>query len=312
MNSPGRSCPVDYRYRPRDLATLEQTAIADPVYIVGGLYGNSLALDQIIKLKELEPGANFIFNGDFNWFNKSSEQFKRINQEVLKHHALAGNVEKELTRHNDINGCGCAYPDWVDNGTVTRSNQIIKQLKHTASSHSDILSQLQSLPLTMRINLNGTRILILHGDPESLSGWGLSYEMMKMPAHQDQLKSWFTQTEVDVICCTHTCLTAIKSLKIDGETKIIINNGSAGMGNFKNQSYGLIIRIAESPCHNHINSIWQLTYSNVFIDLVKVNFDNTVWQQTFLQQWPEGSPAHLSYYHRIQHGTELTPEELIL
>jgi hypothetical protein len=42
---PGRSCPVNYRYHPATATpTLPDT---DTLYVVGGLYGNTLALETL-------------------------------------------------------------------------------------------------------------------------------------------------------------------------------------------------------------------------------------------------------------------------
>jgi hypothetical protein len=55
-----------------------------------------------------------------------------------------GNVETELSDPVDGAGCGCAYPDWVDEGTVARSNRIIERLRAAARSRPEGLSRLAS------------------------------------------------------------------------------------------------------------------------------------------------------------------------
>ncbi|MCK7500655.1 MAG: hypothetical protein MZW92_68400 [Comamonadaceae bacterium] len=69
--------------------------------MVGGLYGNERALDTVEALAAAERGpVTIVFNGDFNWFNVDSAAFRRINERVLGHAALLGNVEYELA-HGD-------------------------------------------------------------------------------------------------------------------------------------------------------------------------------------------------------------------
>ena len=108
----------------------------DTLYVVGGLYGNEPALDEVITMFERERGTkHLVFNGDFNWFNIAPERFRRVNEWVLAYDAVRGNVETELARTigNAEAGCGCGYPDFVDDGVVERSNAIMQRLRTSAA-----------------------------------------------------------------------------------------------------------------------------------------------------------------------------------
>ncbi|MFN5191150.1 MAG: hypothetical protein ACK5DL_08460, partial [Burkholderiales bacterium] len=116
--TPGRACPLHYRYSP---STFSRAAdcVADTVYVIGGLYGNLPALEEILAIAAREVVApTLVFNGDFHWFDVNAPTFAAINTEVLKHIALRGNVETELAPDADEAGCGCAYPDYVDDADV--------------------------------------------------------------------------------------------------------------------------------------------------------------------------------------------------
>ena len=76
------------------------------------------------------------FNGDFNWFNVDDAGFRAINERVLRHDAILGNVEAELDSDSDAAGCGCAYPESVDQCVVERSNRIHARLKRTRGAAS--------------------------------------------------------------------------------------------------------------------------------------------------------------------------------
>src|SRR5512134_2753840 len=118
---PGRSCPVSYRYAPADIAHASPLE-AETLYVIGGLYGNEPALAEIRKRASRERGAvTLVFNGDFNWFNAGSAEFASVNEEVLRHVALRGNVETEIAGEDAAAGCGCGYPDFVGNAEVERS-----------------------------------------------------------------------------------------------------------------------------------------------------------------------------------------------
>jgi hypothetical protein len=126
--SPGRSCPLHYRYAPEVFQAEAPPRLQslDVLYVVGGLYGNELALERVLELFDRERGRKrLVFNGDFHWFDVDPEVFARVQAAVLAHDALRGNVETELTSDDgdEDAGCGCAYPDWVGDGVVERSNQ---------------------------------------------------------------------------------------------------------------------------------------------------------------------------------------------
>ena len=142
-DAPGRSCPLHYRYAPEIFARAADVPTTDVLYVVGGLYGNELALEQVLRLFDAERGrTQLVFNGDFHWFDVDQEVFARVQRQVLAHAALRGNVETELATEpaggdeDDDAGCGCAYPEWVGNAVVERSNRILRRLRTAASPPS--------------------------------------------------------------------------------------------------------------------------------------------------------------------------------
>ncbi|WP_158222409.1 metallophosphoesterase family protein, partial [Tamilnaduibacter salinus] len=248
---PGRSCPIDYRYRPEALCADPVAAESETMYVIGGLYGNTVALATLDRRVDgdMASGAapQLVFNGDFNWFNIDPDAFTTINHTVLGHDAIQGNVEHELAEPDEEAGCGCAYPDFVEQAMVERSNRIIQRLQQTARDFPDLSAALGRLPRYRCYHLAGQRILVLHGDPESLAGWGLAHESLTRPGHDEVVANWFRATDADVIACTHTCLPAVWQREVDGRRRLVINNGSAGMGNLRQDTRGLITRLATTP-----------------------------------------------------------------
>ena len=204
--TPGRNCPLHYRYAPADLAravTLETNCL----YVVGGMYGNAPALDAILELAAIEPEPPaIVFNGDFNWFNADDAGFATINTRVLTHTALRGNVETELASDDATAGCGCGYPAFVSDAEVERSNRIIDRLRDTARAHPDLRQQLALLPMHLTAAVGATRVAIVHGDCESLAGWGLSREALAAPAQRARVTDWFSHAQVNIIASSHSCL----------------------------------------------------------------------------------------------------------
>jgi len=297
----GRTCPLDYRC---DASIFREHAsmATDTLYVVGGLYGNEPALDKVITMFERERGTkHLVFNGDFNWFNIAPERFRRVNEWVLAYDAVRGNVETELARTtgNAEAGCGCGYPDFVDDGVVERSNAIMQRLRTSAALFPQLQSALAQLPMWRRIDVGSARVAVIHGDPSSLAGWGLGIEALSETSGVDRAARWFDEADIDIFACTHTCLPLLRRIG----TGVVVNNGAAGMPNFSAARYGIITRIAIGP------SPWATALYGVEIDRVNVEalavaYDHDRFLADFDAQWPAGSPAAVSYRRRIADGPD--------
>ncbi|MFO7527956.1 MAG: hypothetical protein R6W86_04010 [Marinobacter sp.] len=312
MAEKGRICPLAYRYAPVDLCRQVSEGSADVLYVIGGLYGNILALDEIERMAKAEERegrrVQLVFNGDFNWFNASDELFRAVNERVLGHTVSLGNVEYEVANPSPGAGCGCVYPEFVDQGVVDRSNRIIERLQGVASVHPDIRKQLADLPRYRCLMFGGLKILVLHGDPESLAGWGLAHEAFS-EGNEATLVDWFRLTGADAMVCTHTCLPVLWSGMVARQARLVVNNGSAGMGNLHRDPRGLITRISVSG--PSVEPVAALECRDLNFSLVPVAFDHRAWLTRFDALWPSGSDAEVSYRNRLLNGTSLAPEDVV-
>jgi hypothetical protein len=322
VEAPGRSCPLAYRYRPEALAQPAQLE-ADTLYVVGGLYGNPAALRALLELADREPGGRpaIVFNGDFHWLDVDPEDFRAISETVLRHHAIKGNVEAELASAEDT-GCGCAYPDYIGDAVVERSNQIMTRLRATASRFPGLVGRLGELPRHLTASVGGQRIGILHGDPESLAGWRLALEAMEPgdPLVRRQvgwhgrattaadLLDWFHRADVRVFACTHTGLPYAQDLTGHEGRRLVINNGCAGLPNFTGTSFGVITRLSADP-QPPADSLYGTTIDGLRCDALALEFDVAWWTARFTARWPAGSPAYDRYLPRITGGTPLRLEQ---
>lgn len=299
---PGRSCPVHYRYSPsvfRRAADLR----ADALYVAGGLYGNTPALARLLEMYAAEEGdARLVFNGDFNWFNADPESFARINETVLQHAATRGNVETELAAEDGAYGCGCGYPEWVSDGVVERSNRIMERLCRTARPFPELRQRLGALPMHLVAQVGGVRVAIVHGDAESLAGWAFSHEALTSGNNYREVKRWFETAAVPVFAATHTCLPVVAELGLSDGAGAVVNNGAAGMPNFEGTQYGVVTRIATRPTTHASRFGFRLR--GLYIDLLKVEYDQAQWLEIFQRNWPPESPAYASYFERIARGPE--------
>lgn len=301
-----------YRYSPAALCREVSQVSEDVLYIIGGLYGNPFALDEIerMALAEERRGhrVKLVFNGDFNWFNASDTLFRQINNRVLDHTVTLGNVDFELATPSAGAGCGCAYPDYVDQGVVERSNRIMERLQALAREHPDVQEQLSGLPRYRCLMFGGLNILVLHGDPESLAGWGLAHESF-VAGNDLALAEWFRESDADVMVSTHTCLPVLWSGMVDERFRVVANNGSAGMGNLLSDPRGLITRLGfTSPLAEPVTGI---EHRGLNISLMPVSYDLEAWLPQFDRLWPDGSPAAVSYRNRIISGTSLSPADIV-
>ena len=292
MRPPGRNCPLSYRYAPEELAREPQLA-ADSLWIAGGLYGNPFALECLIELYQRERGPKaLVFNGDFHWFDVDPGLFARIDRAVLGFRATRGNIETELAAPHARAGCGCAYPDWVDDGTVERSNEIVERLRAAAVD----TRRLAALPMHLVAQVGPARVGIVHGDAESLAGWGFSREVLSTSPGIDAARRAFDRAEVEVFASSHTCLPLLQRF---GESRALINNGSAGMPNWRREIYGVVTRISVNPCDD---ALYGLQCNEIHVEAIALRYDQAAWKKRFLELWPQGSAAHRSYYGRISKG----------
>lgn len=303
--SPGRACPVSYRYGVETLDRAPQVH-ADTLWIAGGLYGNTLALQALLEAYAADRSEKaLIFNGDFHWFDIDSADFELVNETVLAFPAIRGNVETELAAPAEDAGCGCAYPDWVADATVEHSNQIIERLRATARQSPDALARLAALPMHLVARVADARIAVVHGDATSLAGWGFSQEALSTAQGVAEAAHAFSTAKADVFASSHTCLPVLQCFAQGG---VIANNGAAGMPNFRGETFGLATRISVEPCGE---ALYVTRRGSLFIEAIPLRYDAGAWQERFLAQWPPGSSAHRSYWERMVGGPSYHPHQAL-
>ena len=296
---PGRSCPTAYRYPPRVFDRAPELE-AGTLYVVGGLYGNVEALAEVVAMaaREAHPVA-IVFNGDFHWFDVDPADFRRVSEAVSRHAAIRGNVETEIAGDDASAGCGCAYPADVGDAEVARSNRILERLRETARAFPSVRRELGALPMHLVARVGEARAGIVHGDCVSLAGWGFAQAALDDRAHRRWLENAFADAKVDLFASSHTCLPALRSFDFGGASVAVANNGAAGMPNFAGERFGVITRIGVHPARD---ALYGTRIAGAFVEALAVRYDARAWERRFLAHWPEGSPAHQSYFRRIADG----------
>ena len=309
VKGPGRTCPPQYGYSPRVFARAPDLA-AETLYVIGGLYGNPQALDEIdcMAAQEHRPPWR-VFNGDFHWFDADAALFAAVQRRVLAHTALRGNVETELAGDDDAAGCGCAYPESVPDADVERSNRILVRLREVAATVPHARGALAKLPMHAVAAVGRLRIGIVHGDAWSLAGWRFAHDQLHDVARDAALDAALELAAVDGFACSHTCAPALKS----SARGFVINNGAAGMANFRGDASGLLTRISVHPVPNGLAGAraFGLYERGVWIDALRVRFDTARWIECFDAIWPAGSAAALSYRERIVDGPDFSVDHAL-
>ena len=313
---PGRGCPAAYGYTPHALAR-EAEVDADVLYVIGGLYGNLPALVEIERMAALEePAATLVFNGDFHWFDAEAAWCVEVERAVTRHHALRGNVETEATADDDANGCGCAYPESVPDADVERSNHILSRLRAAVRAAEDftpgVRARLAGLPMHLVAAVGNARVGIVHGDAWSLAGWRFAHDMLHGADDAPLLRA-FEQAAVDIFASSHTCLPALRLVDTAAGERIVINNGAAGMPNFRGDRAGRITRVATHPVPASLarRRCYGTEVADVYIDALAVHFDTALWDVQFSHVWPSGSAAAVSYGRRIVHGPQFSIDDAL-
>jgi hypothetical protein len=323
--TPSPSCPIEYQYSPRDFRR-EPSLQAETVYVVGGLYGNLEALHEILRMRDDEARrgtpVSLVFNGDHNWFDTDGASFREINQVALESVSIRGNVEAEIAAPSD-SGCGCNYPDYVNAEYVARSNAIMGRLQATARDFPELRDALYALPLTRTIQVAQQRIGIVHGDAEMLAGWGFAAERLSPVGKscsgdeataeltpRETIERYFRESGVTAFASTHTCLAHARDFDVDGQERLIINNGAAGLPNFSGTTFGLVTRISADPAIP-TGSLHGIAIGGVRFDALPVRFDQSAWIDRFLANWAPGSPAHEAYFKRIVSGPDFERRDAV-
>ena len=225
-------------------------------------------------------------------------------------------METELTDPTGFADCGCAYPDYVPDPVVARSNAIFARLRETTSLVSNVREGLAHLSMHRTVSVGGMQVGIVHGDLHSLAGWSLAVENLE-PADETlrerlgcadapmtslaHVHRCMEHAGIRILACSHTCLPYAQVLAGATGSTVVINNGSAGMPNFSGTRFGLVTRISRDG-DPHPAAVYGATLRRPRCDAVAVEYDHDRWLKRFLREWPPGSPAHPSYWARLVEG----------
>ncbi len=103
------------------------------------------------------------------------------------------------------------------------------------------------------------------------AGWRFAQDELDNPKRRAWLADVHAAAKVDVFASTHTCLAALRDFALPGGRLTVINNGAAGMPNFRGTRFGVITRIATSPSPHR--PLYGAERDGIHIDALAVDYD---------------------------------------
>jgi len=174
----------------------------------------------------------------------------------------------------------------------------MERLRNASRAHPALRAALGELPMNLVARVGTVRVAIVHGDAESLAGWEFSQEALDDERRLARIDRWFDEARVDIFASSHTCLPVLCELP---GGHVVVNNGAAGMPNFRAARHGVVTRIGTTRAPG-ARALYAVRAGNTYVEALAVHYDPERFEREFLSNWPAGSPAHSSYHDRITHG----------
>ena len=95
------------------------------------------------------------------------------------------------------------------------------------------------------------------------------------------------RADLRVIASAHTGLPYAQDYLINNRRHLIINNGSGGVANFRDTTYGVITRLSGQP-EQPTDALYGTNLGPLRCDALPIRFDLNQWMTRFLDQWPSG------------------------
>src|SRR5258708_37397380 len=170
-----------------------------------------------------------------------------------------------------------------------RSNLILSELRGVAARAPAARARVSGLPMHLVAEVGGRRVGIVHGDATSLAGWGFTRENL-VAAPPATLADLRARSHIDVFASTHTCLALLHDAALPNGRLTVINNGAAGMPNFKGTRHGLISRIATTRSPH--GAVYGLKRDGVHIHALAASYTHLRFPHRFLPLRPPPTPPH--------------------
>ena len=180
--------------------------------LIGGIYSNWRALETTLSdIARRHVEATFCL-GDLGAFGPYPDRVFPLLQQagVL---CVQGNYDNSLA--GGLADCQCGYTDARDNYFARLSYDYT--FRNTSPVHK---AWLGTLPMSRRLDVNGTRVLLCHGSPRKINEF-----LWESTSPDGFLQYLLDSADVDVLCVTHT---GIKWHRDLGGGRHVVNVGVLG------------------------------------------------------------------------------------
>ena len=173
------------------------------IAVFGGVYSNHLALAAAIEDATARGAEALYCLGDLGAFGPHPD---RVFPLLVDHdvRVLRGNYDDSIAR--GLDDCQCGYTDPRDNYFARLSYRYTFR-----NTHERWRGWMGRLPGEIRLDVNGTRVLMCHGSPRRMN------EFLWESATSTQFLTWIAREyEADVVLATHTGIPWQRSLSGGG------------------------------------------------------------------------------------------------
>ena len=180
------------------------------IALISDIHSNNRALRSVLKDIKSQDVERIFCLGDLVGYAPYPDKiFPLVQKQKMK--TIMGNYDEAVAF--DKEDCGCGYAD----ETCELMGKISFEwtVKHTSQKNKEWM---KNLPKEIRVDINGKKILMVHGSPENISG------RIEPNISDEELSKLLENANTDILCCGHTHWPFHKIV----EKKHIINPGSVG------------------------------------------------------------------------------------
>jgi len=208
--------------------------MTERVAIFGGVYSNYLALAAVLDDAPRRGATRIFCLGDLGAFGPHPNKvFPLLRGAQIP--VVQGNYDNSVG--NNLADCQCGYTDAKDNYFARLSYDYT--FANTAPENK---IWMRDLPVEIRLDLNGVRVLLCHGSPRKMNEF-----LWQTTTSLAFLERLCQEYEADVIVCTHTGLHWHRALP---GGRHFVNCGAIGRpanDGHRNVWYALI-RVDDAKC----------------------------------------------------------------
>ena len=178
----------------------------------GGIYNNSHSLRAAVEDVRRWGADGLYALGDFGGFGPHPDRVFPILLDA-KAELIQGNYEESLA--SGAEDCHCGYTDPRDNHFAQISYD------YTAARTSAQWKRwMGTLPMTRRLDVNGRRVLLVHGSPRKINEF-----LWESTSPVNFLEKLLADHDADVLVCTHTGIPWTRRLP---SGRLVVNAGVLG------------------------------------------------------------------------------------